>query len=253
MTFIKHIPGDSLKPYIRSMMIIESKSGMENSILPDTSIVAAFRLKGTVQDKAQDQDHRLPPLVFSGLRKQPRIIHYAPDTATLLVNFTEGGAAPFFKTPMHEVFGQNIPLDDLLPRAELAMVFDQLAASTSHSQRIAYIEQFFKTRLTEPAPDLLIAAAVRRIRQENGQVKISQLIRDLHISKDPFEKRFRKLIGASPKQFASIVRFNHTIDHYHEKKSLTEVALEAGYYDQSHFIHDFKLFTGATPFRFFHQ
>ncbi|WP_259014147.1 helix-turn-helix domain-containing protein [Emticicia fluvialis] len=70
-------------------------------------------------------------------------------------------------------------------------------------------------------------------------------------SKSPLEKRFRKTVGASPKKFAGIVRFNALLKNHTDQKTLTELGLEAGYFDQAHFIHDFKAFKGETPEAYF--
>ena len=247
----KYIPTGPLRPFIKSYMIVESETGMENAIIPDTSLVIAFRLKGVVFDKAQPGDHLLPNLVFSGLRNQPRIIAYAQNSATFLVNFTEGGAAAFFNIPLHILFGQNIPLENFVPGSELIEISESLHDATSDIQRLRLVERFFLKRMNEKNIDPLIGASVRMLKQENGNIRISQLAKILCISKDPFEKRFRKSIGTSPKQFANIIRLRNCIATYDPNKALTDIALETGYYDQSHFIRDFKLFTGQTPLHFF--
>jgi len=227
---------------------------MENVILPDTHVVMAFRLKGIVLDKAQmTGDYRLPNYVFSGLRKQPRIINYAQNTATLLVNFKEGGASAFFDIPLHHFFGQNIALDNIISPAELNEISDRLNEALTDVTRIKIVEQFLKDRMNDCKTDLLIAHAVDKIKQNNGSIKIGCLMKDLNISKNPFEKRFRHRIGTSPKQFANIIRLYNSIANYNENKSLTELALDAGFYDQAHFIHEFKMFTGQTPLHFFRK
>jgi len=249
----EYMPGYQLRPFIKSYMIIESITGMENAILPDTSIVIAFRLKGIVLDKAQAGDPNLPNLVFSGLRKQPRIINYAPDSSTFLVNFREGGASAFFDIPLHILFGQNIALDNFIPQSELMEIAEKLNSVGSSAERTGIVDQFFLGRLNESKMDRLVAKAVQMIKQECGNIRVNRLIKNLYISKDSFEKRFRKVIGSSPKQFANIIRLDNCIKRYNANKDLTEIALETGYYDQSHFIHDFKLFTGQTPHHFFHK
>ena len=249
----EYAPGLRLRPFIKSYMIVESATGMENSIIPDTSLVVGFRLRGTVSDKVQPGDPHVPRLAFSGLRNHPRIFNYAQNSATLLVNFAEGGAAAFFKTPLHILFGQIISLDNFIPWSELAEVSEKIDEAGSDMQRMRLVEQFFLKRIDESKFDRLIAHSVQLINHESGNIRISQLIKDLCISKDSFEKRFRKSIGASPKQFANIVRLKNCVDNYDSDKSLTEIALDTGYYDQSHFIHDFKLFTGQTPYQFFHK
>ncbi|MNZ68691.1 Helix-turn-helix domain protein [compost metagenome] len=97
----------------------------------------------------------------------------------------------------------------------------------------------------------MVKNAVQLIKQNNGNIRIKDLATDLHISQDPFEKRFRAIIGSTAKQYASIIRLRHLINSYPSYDSLTEASFEAGYFDQSHFIKDFRLFTGQTPKDFF--
>ncbi len=89
-----------------------------------------------------------------------------------------------------------------------------------------------------------IGDAVRIIKQHNGVVRVKELAASLHISQDAFEKRFRALIGSTPKQYASIIRLRNLITKYPGYASLTEATYQAGYFDQSHFIKDFGLSPG---------
>ncbi len=120
-------------------------------------------------------------------------------------------------------------------------------------QRIAVVEQFLISQLNEPEPDELIRYSIQKIKTENGIIKIRDLIADLPLSRDPFEKRFRKIAGTSPKQFSGIVRLRHLIENHSQDRTLTETAYSAGYYDQAHFVKDFKSFTGHTPKDFFNS
>jgi AraC-like DNA-binding protein len=92
---------------------------------------------------------------------------------------------------------------------------------------------------------------MQKIKDTNGNLRIKELATSLAISQDPFEKRFRRVIGTSPKQFSNIVRLKHVIEGYQPALSLTDTALAAGYFDQAHFIKEFKSFTGQTPKDFF--
>ena len=93
----------------------------------------------------------------------------------------------------------------------------------------------------------MIVEAVKRIYAASGKLRISDLSRELYISQSPFEKRFRRLVGTSPKKFASIVRFNAILTSLGQQKSLMEICHEHEFFDQAHFIKDFKRFTGDTP------
>jgi transcriptional regulator GlxA family with amidase domain len=85
-----------------------------------------------------------------------------------------------------------------------------------------------------------VSAAVRTIRAMHGVVRIAALARALGIAQDPLEKRFRAMIGASPKQYAEILRLRRAIESYHSGASLTRASIEAGYFDQPHFNRDFR-------------
>lgn len=244
MRIERYLPADYLKPYVQSFMIIESTNGMVNTILPDTSVVMAFRYKGIIEDNG----HSLPVSTITGLRNSPRFISYQKNTAALLVVFTAGGAAAFFKLPMHELFKSSLSLDQL---ADCREVEDRLAEAVTTRERIQIVERFLLSIMQEQQ-DCLVLHAIGLIRQAKGDVRIKSLLAALHISQDAFEKRFRKITGTSPKQFAVTVRLRNVIEQYTTKpSSLTAVAHTAGYFDQAHFIKDFRSFTGQTPQSFF--
>jgi methylphosphotriester-DNA--protein-cysteine methyltransferase len=105
--------------------------------------------------------------------------------------------------------------------------------------------------LTNTEPDKLVLAALALIHKSKGNIRIKELMEHLHISQSPLEKRFRQSVGASPKKFASIVRLKNVIQQYNTVNSLTELGNEAGFYDQAHFIKEFKTLTGDSPEKFF--
>jgi methylphosphotriester-DNA--protein-cysteine methyltransferase len=67
------------------------------------------------------------------------------------------------------------------------------------------------------------------------------------------ERRFKAIVGTTPKKFASIVRFNTVLRDLDSAKSLTDICYEHGFFDQAHFIKDFRHYTGDTPESFRHQ
>lgn len=245
------LPSPILQPYIKSFLVMESEQGMVNRLLPDTSIVIAFRLRGKVAFSDNGVVQHIPRSVISGIRESSRTVDYAKDTANLLVIFKEGGAAAFFKEPLHELGSISVSLDYLIQESKVRTLEEELAAAENTHQRIGIIERFFLSELKNTQPDLLICEAIQQIRLSKGDIKIKKLLSGLPISRDPFEKRFRKITGTSPKHFAAIVRLKNLIENYSGAVSLTEAAYSAGYYDQAHFIKDFRSFTGQTPLDFF--
>jgi AraC-like DNA-binding protein len=96
-----------------------------------------------------------------------------------------------------------------------------------------------------------VLAALALIHKSRGNIRIKELMEQLHTSQSPLEKRFRQAVGSLPKKFASIVRFKNILQQQSSISSLTELGYEAGFYDQAHFIKEFKIFTGDTPESFF--
>lgn len=244
-------PCNALKPFVKTFTVIESELGMVNKILPEASLIMAFRFNGSIHYTQQNETNILPLSVISGVRKSPRIMEYAKKTSILLIKFTAGGATAFFREPLHELFEASIPLDDLLPRHELIRIEEQLAEARHHAARISVVERFLLSRLKPASPDILITYAIDKIKASHGIIRIQELLADLPTSRDPFEKKFRRTVGTSPKQFAALIRMRHVIDSYTPHYTLTDTAHAAGYFDQAHFIKDFKAFTGETPHAFF--
>ena len=251
MSFVNYIPTDILKPFINSFAISINEKAGSYKILPGTSIVMGFQFSGALSYSAKNVITPLKPAGVTGLIGTYRIFNNTENTGTVLVMFSETGAAAFFKDPLHEIFGQSLSLDDLMLRSQMDVVVEQINEAKTDTERINMVEEFLISRLKNNVQDDLVNIAVNFIKQSGGNIKITALVEKLNISQSQFEKRFRKIVGASPKKFASIVRFKNILNSSSAKHNLTQLGLEAGYFDQAHFIKDFKSFTGQTPEQFF--
>ena len=152
---------------------------------------------------------------------------------------------------MHQLFNETVSLDQFISRLNLAIIEEQIAEAKTDAQKIDRIEKFLLAALYGHTPDKLIAAALQKIHLAKGIIKIKELAGAMHICQDAFEKRFRRAVGRSPKQFSSIVLMKSITSCRHLKQRLSDIAFDAGYCDQSHFNKDFKLFTGQTPSDFY--
>jgi AraC-like DNA-binding protein len=252
MSFRTYLPSDTLKPFIKSFAISESDISASYKVLPDTSIVMGFQYSGKLFYSKDNKTISLSAAGITGLNDTYKIFNNSENIGTVLVIFSETGAASFFNQAMHEIFSLSLSLDDLILRSQIDIVAEQLNEAKSDLERIAVIENFLLARLNYKTKDELVNLAVILIKQYAGNIKIAQLTEKLNISQSQFEKRFRKIVGASPKKFASIVRLRHILHSTPVKENnLTQIGLDAGYFDQAHFIKDFKVFTGQTPELFF--
>jgi AraC-like DNA-binding protein len=251
MKFQRYLPSPDLKPFLRDILFIESEAAIRNLILPDTSLVLVIRYKGSVSAIDNGTPSQLPLAVLSGVRISPIQVAYSAAAANLLIRFEPGGAAAFFTEPLQEFLQESVPATDLKGYANMPTIAEQLAEMTTNAQRAAFIQQFLLTQLKTSAPDPLLRSAIQSIRMAKGALPIQGLAKQLHISQDAFEKRFRRSVGVTAKNFSSLVRLRHIIDNYSPAHTLTDLAHSAGYFDQAHFIHDFQRFTGQPPRQFF--
>jgi AraC-like DNA-binding protein len=222
-------------------------------VLPDTGVVIGFQYKGRLFQINDGNPIALSSSGISGLADHHRSFRNLPGTGTVLVFFKEAGATPFFRQPLHEIFRESVTLENFVLRSELLCLEEQLIEAPTNSDRIVRLEKFLIGRMTQGEPDKLALAALALIHQSKGNIRIKDLVQRLHTSQSPLEKRFRAAVGASPKKFASIVRLKNLLQEYPKTGSLTELAYEAGFYDQAHFIKEFKAFTGDTPENYFRK
>lgn len=250
---VSHIPCDVLKPYVKTFVITESDEESVYKIFPGTEVVMGFQYQGSLSRLEQGKPLPLAAAGITGLLDSYRIFKNSGNTGTVLVYFSPGGAARFFRQPIHELFAESVSLDNFILRSEVLVLEEQLQETVTDAGRISVVEQFLISRMNSVAPDPLVLNALALIHQSKGNIRIKALAAQLHTSQSPLEKKFRQAVGTSPKKFAAIVRFKHVLHQYDPHQPLGGLGYEAGFYDQAHFIKTFKTFTGETPETFFGQ
>lgn len=250
MRFDKFIPTERLRPYIKYFAVSENEFENEYKILPSTGLVVGFQYKGQLAIMRDNKEDKLSSAGITGISDSFKVFKNSADIGTILVYFTETGFTHFASHPVNELFNISLPLDDIFKKDIVAEVEEKLALAKTDQHRIKIIEQFLLSRIRDIKADKLITEAVTLIYQSKGAIRIKELNEQLFISQSAFEKRFRKIVGTTPKKFASIIRFNAALDSLNKARSLTELCYENNFFDQSHFIRDFKQFTGDTPENF---
>jgi len=97
----------------------------------------------------------------------------------------------------------------------------------------------------------IIQVLESHIRERKGLVPVSELARIAGMSERSLQRRFKKEIGLGPKEFCSVVRFNHVYSHMQRTRKLDlDIALQCGYFDESHMLKDLRYYLGKAPKRF---
>lgn len=141
--------------------------------------------------------------------------------------------------PLEQVFGKDLGslgrqlTDDLPPEKKAALAerqMDSLAGQLSSPERSS----------VEQAVDVIL--------DQKGLVRMGELAERLEVSRRHLERSFKREVGLSPKFYSRIIRFNCIFEVMKEgNDSWIDIALASGYFDQSHFIKEFKEFTGEEP------
>lgn len=130
---------------------------------------------------------------------------------------------------------------------------EQMMVAEDNMERVKLITSFFENQLSKNRKnEHPVFDAISRIIQTNGLIRVEALSSQHFISTRQFERKFKEFTGFPPKLFSRLIRFHAALKEYGNKnKSLTNIAFDCGYYDQSHFISDFKEFSGLHPRQYF--
>lgn len=250
-------PSESLHAYIKCFWTLEDqgvRSLNKQRIVPDGCMEMIFHHGDLYRQYLPDGNSIIQPRSFVfGQITQPLDIEPIGTTRIFGVRFYPEGYQPFSTRAILDFTNKAVSLDDLYGKEGLKLQNKILTASSTE-KRIEICESFFLTKVTlRKNIDEIIQEAVSIILNERGRVSVSELTEKTKIQRRHLERKFASVIGLSPKQLAKVIRLKSTINLMFNNQftTLTSLAYEGEYYDQAHFIKDFKEFTGQTPKNFY--
>jgi AraC-like DNA-binding protein len=222
-------------------------------LLPDGSAELVVNLNEDCSRTYDPRDHTrvqtLPGATIAGPHTKYFVIDTAEQLSTVGVHFRPGGAFPFFGMPASELRDSHVALEDLWgPYAR--EVRERLLAAATVDGRLNVLEEALLARAAgrlslHPA----VAFALDDFRREPGTRSIADVTRQISLSPRRFIEVFRDQAGVTPKLFCRVRRFHRAVMRIAAGKPVewAQVALDCGYFDQPHFIHDFREFSGLSP------
>lgn len=230
--------------------------GSREKIFPDGCIELLFNF-GDVFRKYGDEDHtEIQPrsFVHGQIRK---FIEVQPTghIGIFAVRFHPSGLQPFLAFGADELTEQNIEVRDIWGKDGDILV-DRILNAVTDVERIRVLENFLLSRLEETThTQARIDYCVHTIVQSAGMVTVDQLAEETGIGRRYLERGFMARVGLSPKVLSRIIRFQNVLQMIERKQfsTMTLLAYEGGFYDQAHFIRDFREFTGMSPKAYFSE
>lgn len=165
------------------------------------------------------------------------------------IHFKPGGAYPFFGAPADELLGVQMPLDLLWGRLA-SELRERLLESATPDEQFRVMEQTLLARVTLPlGHHPAVTFALRQFQTGPYRKTVAAVTEQTGFCGRHFIEVFRREVGMTPKLFCRLRRFQQALESISSGRRIewTEVALEAGYFDQAHFIHDFRAFSGINP------
>jgi AraC-like DNA-binding protein len=180
------------------------------------------------------------------------VFGYPPWTRSVGIHFKAWGLAPFLPMPVTELCDRPATLEQVWSRPAVGELRTRLAAADGPHDMLTMLEHELLDRLREIPGLELVRRASGVIVATRGTVAISTLSADAGVSSTHLIQRFKEIIGVTPKRLARSQRFAATLlaIDFAEPVDWGYVAAEAGYFDQAHFGHEFRAFTGLTPSRY---
>lgn len=156
--------------------------------------------------------------------------------------------ALLFGLDMHHLTDKVL---NLQPTVNGAMrdVEDLVRLANTSEEKITALDRYFRQRLNDlPPAELPVEKAVRIVFERKGMVTVNELSQECSLGPRALERAFNRYVGLSPKFYARIIRFGFIFQLIKDRTpDWADVVYRAGYYDQSHFIRNFKAFTGEDP------
>lgn len=260
--FVHIEPHPLLKRFIEKMWLFKSSGRMPKEdmklVVPNgnlkltisyqNGIVASLNGK-TFSSKEHD-------ITLTGIVDIPVILDVDEDVATetIGIEFNPQGVYRFFHFNLSNIKNQIYSLEDLLGKAGKQLA-ELIVNAISLQQKLFFVQQFLFSQLLLQTEDLIFEYCVEQIRSSKGTITVKELEKKTGYSSRWLNMKFDEKLGVSPKHLCSVIRFSQ---YYHafvtgDVKSFSRKDFYELYYDQSHFIKEFKRFTGLPPAKFEQQ
>ena len=255
MLFRAYRPNSPLSDFIEHFWLYDGYSCAyaHERIFPTGAFDLVFNLRDD-ELRIYEDDEPLSCSRYSGaLVSGPYDGFFVTDRArgasAMGVHFRPGGAFPFLGLSAYEFANRHIDLAAIWGR-HAEEIRERLAVAPSSRHRFRLLENALLSPLRRPLEHHpAVSLALNDFRSENSRAAVQKLARDAGVSDHRFIDVFRSEVGLKPKMFHRVHRFQRVLIQVHRlpEPEWEQLALDSGYFDQSHLIRDFVAFSGLSP------
>jgi AraC-like DNA-binding protein len=182
------------------------------------------------------------------VQSQYSVIDTAEQQHVIGVSFKPGGAAAFVKVPAYETCDADVGLDNVWGR-DGSTLRERLLEAETPDAKLAAMERSLARAFRGVPLHGAVAFALDRFRSRPTHARIAAVTDAIGLSPKRFIERFKAEVGLTPKRYCRVLRLQQVIRRAHARHVInwTELALDCGYFDQAHFIHEFQSLVGMSP------
>lgn len=252
-TFQPHPDLSALVKFYWTLEVPYDPNNQKQKIIPDGCIEMTFNLEDKIKRYISEDEYIVhPQSMIMGQRTKSYFIEPLGNVKSFAICFYPYGFANFVSTSLEELVDIETPIENIFGEHEAIELEQQIIQASSTADRIEVIEAFLLKKLNENTTiQNIVRTTVDTLVSSNGSTSITQIMNGDLSKKRQLERYFKKEIGISPKQLGRVLRLQTALNLLlNSDEKLTNIAYESEYFDQTHFIKDFKEFTGITPKEF---
>ncbi len=253
-TFQPHPDLASLISCYWTLEVPATDDAQKQRIIPDGTIEMAFILGDDIKRYTTESDFIIQPrAMVLGQTIEPFYIEPTGYVNTFAIRFYPYGFANFVTIPIKTLANKETSIEILFEKQTAEKLEQDIIQANNTEQRIKLIEDFLLKKLGEQTTvDNIVKSTIHTLLETKGNTSISAILKEDPAKRRQLERKFVKQIGISPKQLGKVIRLQSALKLLLNKEgeNLTNIAYESEYYDQAHFIKDFKEFTGVSPSAF---
>lgn len=261
MIYSKYTPKGILETYVQSMWYCHDYSPLSKKerILPNGASQLIINLGSNkfchFEGADNNEERKYSSVIIAGIHTSNIFLDSFSRLSTMGVVLRPGALPALFDIASNEFKNQIVALESIAVSG-ISKLRGRLIEATSPEEKFSLLETFLLGQLDRSfQPNPAIIYSIDQLKNRNGSLPVAEIRDKVGYSHRRFSELFKQLVGISPKQYARICRFQHTLGKIRAIKvpDWSTVAINSGYYDQPHFIHEFKSFSGLSPTEYYHN
>lgn len=254
MFFKREQPSQELKPYIREYWVVEDESTvpLRQKIIPDGYCEIIFHYGDPYRIKLHDKWEIQSRMLFAGQISNHFYLENSGASGIIGIKLQPAAFYSLSGNDMTTFTDRVVDIRSIMSEKFINPAFDLINGKLDLAERIRLAEIWLTELFRQPLHNVVkVQEALNIIFEQNGIVDIEEIAGQLKQSRRHLEREFKKIVGLTPKFFSRIIRFNYIFQLMKERdSSWIGIALDSGHFDQSHFIKNFKEFTGEEPSKY---